>query len=74
MNRLGRTLGLVPVLWSVDSRDWQLPGTKAIVERMLAHVRPGSIVLMHDGGATAARRCARFRRSCARSQSATCSR
>ncbi|MDX6629819.1 MAG: peptidoglycan-N-acetylglucosamine deacetylase [Gaiellales bacterium] len=50
VNRLGRSLGLIPVLWSVDSRDWQLPGTRAIVRRVLAHVRPGSIVLMHDGG------------------------
>jgi peptidoglycan/xylan/chitin deacetylase (PgdA/CDA1 family) len=40
----------MPVLWSVDSRDWQLPGTKAIVRRVLAHVGPGSIVLLHDGG------------------------
>jgi peptidoglycan-N-acetylglucosamine deacetylase len=50
VNRLGRSLGLVPILWSVDSRDWQLPGTKAIVRRVLANVRPGSIVLLHDGG------------------------
>jgi peptidoglycan/xylan/chitin deacetylase (PgdA/CDA1 family) len=50
VNRLGRSLGLIPVLWSVDSRDWQLPGTRAIVRRVLANVRPGSIVLMHDGG------------------------
>jgi peptidoglycan/xylan/chitin deacetylase (PgdA/CDA1 family) len=50
VNRLGRTLGLIPVLWSVDSRDWQLPGTKAIVRRVLANVQPGAIVLMHDGG------------------------
>jgi peptidoglycan/xylan/chitin deacetylase (PgdA/CDA1 family) len=50
VNRLGRSLGLIPVLWSVDSRDWQLPGTKAIVRRVLASVRAGSIVLLHDGG------------------------
>jgi peptidoglycan/xylan/chitin deacetylase (PgdA/CDA1 family) len=50
VNRLGRSLGMIPVLWSVDSRDWQLPGTKAIVRRVLANVRPGAIVLMHDGG------------------------
>ncbi len=50
VNRLGRSLGLIPVLWSVDSRDWQQPGTKAIVQRVLAHVQPGAIVLMHDGG------------------------
>ncbi|MDX6621306.1 MAG: peptidoglycan-N-acetylglucosamine deacetylase [Gaiellales bacterium] len=50
VNRLARSLGLLPVLWSVDSRDWQLPGTKAIVTRVLAHVEAGSIVLLHDGG------------------------
>jgi peptidoglycan-N-acetylglucosamine deacetylase len=50
VNRLARSLGLVPVLWSVDSRDWQLPGTAAIVRRVLANARPGAIVLMHDGG------------------------
>jgi peptidoglycan-N-acetylglucosamine deacetylase len=50
VNRLARSLGLIPVLWSVDSRDWQLPGTKAIVKRVLANVGPGAIVLMHDGG------------------------
>jgi peptidoglycan-N-acetylglucosamine deacetylase len=50
VNRLGRSLGLVPVLWSVDSRDWQLPGTTAIVRRVLARVKPGAIVLLHDGG------------------------
>jgi peptidoglycan-N-acetylglucosamine deacetylase len=50
VNRLGRSLGMIPVLWSVDSRDWQLPGTKAIVRRVLANVEPGSIILLHDGG------------------------
>ena len=39
------------VLWSVDPRDWQ-PGRTArqIVHIVLAHVRPGSIILLHDGG------------------------
>jgi peptidoglycan-N-acetylglucosamine deacetylase len=39
------------VLWSVDPRDWE-PGTKArrIVHSVLSHVRPGSIILLHDGG------------------------
>jgi peptidoglycan/xylan/chitin deacetylase (PgdA/CDA1 family) len=50
VNRLGRSLGLVPVLWSVDSRDWSVPGTKAIVKKVLRDVKPGSIVLLHDGG------------------------
>jgi hypothetical protein len=30
--------------------DWTLPGTSAIVARVLAQIRPGSIVLSHDGG------------------------
>src|SRR5919197_4167868 len=39
------------VLWSVDPADWR-PGTTAdqIVTRVLGAVRPGSIVLLHDGG------------------------
>lgn len=43
-------LGLHTVKWSVDPRDWSEPGTQAIVARVLAGVRPGSIVILHDGG------------------------
>jgi peptidoglycan/xylan/chitin deacetylase (PgdA/CDA1 family) len=38
------------VLWTVDPRDWTRPGARVIAQRVLDHVRPGSIVLMHDGG------------------------
>jgi peptidoglycan/xylan/chitin deacetylase (PgdA/CDA1 family) len=41
---------LTTVLWDVDPRDWSRPGTGTIVARVLAAVRDGSIVLMHDGG------------------------
>lgn len=44
------SLGLRTVTWSVDPTDWMLPGTRAIVARVLAGVRPGSVVLLHDGG------------------------
>ena len=71
VNRLGRSLGLLPVLWSVDSRDWQLPGTKAIVRRVLAHVSPARSCCCTTAAATAARRCARCPRSCARSSAGT---
>src|SRR5207302_4831151 len=39
------------VLWSVDPTDWK-PGIRAdqIVRRVLDAVRPGSIVILHDGG------------------------
>lgn len=39
------------VLWSVDPGDWHQGITAAqIAQRVLAAVRPGSIVLLHDGG------------------------
>jgi peptidoglycan/xylan/chitin deacetylase (PgdA/CDA1 family) len=41
---------MLSVLWSVDSEDYTLPGTDAIVRNVVAAVQPGSIVLMHDGG------------------------
>jgi len=38
------------ILWTVDPRDWSRPGTTTIVNRVLANVRAGSRILMHDGG------------------------
>ncbi|MBV6698066.1 polysaccharide deacetylase family protein [Kitasatospora aureofaciens] len=43
-------LGLRNMSWSVDPRDWARPGTSVIIDRILKDVRPGSIVLNHDGG------------------------
>lgn len=48
--RTARSLGLATIVWDVDPRDWALPGTGAIVSTVLSEVRPGSIVLSHDGG------------------------
>jgi peptidoglycan/xylan/chitin deacetylase (PgdA/CDA1 family) len=45
-----RSLGLATVLWNVDPRDWALPGVSAIERQVLAQVRPGSIIISHDGG------------------------
>ncbi len=46
-----RRLGLVPVQWEVEAGDW-VPGAspKAVAAKVLARVRPGSIVVMHDAG------------------------
>ncbi|MGY3034161.1 chitooligosaccharide deacetylase [Bradyrhizobium sp. USDA 4354] len=41
--------GLTAVHWSVDPRDWSRPGVDRIVDSVLASVRPGAIVLLHDG-------------------------
>jgi peptidoglycan/xylan/chitin deacetylase (PgdA/CDA1 family) len=38
------------VLWSLDSGDDHHPGVTAIRATTLSEARPGSIVLMHDGG------------------------
>jgi peptidoglycan/xylan/chitin deacetylase (PgdA/CDA1 family) len=45
-----RSLGLATVLWNVDPADYTQPGRGAIEARVLAQVRPGSIVISHDGG------------------------
>lgn len=41
---------LLMTLWDVDTNDYKLPGTPAIVQAALSQARPGSIILMHDGG------------------------
>ncbi len=43
-------LGMATVIWDVDPTDWSTPGTGAIYSRVVGATRPGSIVLMHDGG------------------------
>jgi peptidoglycan/xylan/chitin deacetylase (PgdA/CDA1 family) len=45
-----RKLGLRPLDWSVDPRDWARPGSDMIVRTILARTRTGSIILEHDGG------------------------
>jgi len=43
-------LGMQTILWDVDPADWSDPGSGAVYSRVVSAVRPGSIVLMHDGG------------------------
>ncbi len=43
-------LHMLMVLWTVDTSDYQLPGVKAIVQRVLEGAKPGAIILLHDGG------------------------
>lgn len=42
-------LGRPHILFDVIPDDWASPGVLTIVERILAQVRPGSIILCHDG-------------------------
>jgi peptidoglycan/xylan/chitin deacetylase (PgdA/CDA1 family) len=45
-----RRLGLELVTWNVESADDKHPGVVAIRSKVLHRARPGSIILMHDGG------------------------
>ncbi len=40
---------LIPVNWSVSPRDWTLPGSDVITEKVCRNAFPGAIVLLHDG-------------------------
>jgi peptidoglycan/xylan/chitin deacetylase (PgdA/CDA1 family) len=48
--RAFRRLGKQPVLWDVNSFDWKGHAADDVARRVLDRARPGSIVLMHDGG------------------------
>jgi peptidoglycan-N-acetylglucosamine deacetylase len=48
--KVSRELGMTPLHWDVDPRDWDKPGAAAISKRVMAQARPGSIILLHDGG------------------------
>ena len=47
---IARRHGMLTIEWDVDPTDWARPGTGAIISRVLGQTRPGSIILMHDGG------------------------
>ena len=36
------------VKWSVDPRDWENKNTDKVVQEILKHVKPNSIILLHD--------------------------
>ncbi|GAB2985843.1 hypothetical protein GCM10027076_24950 [Nocardioides montaniterrae] len=46
-----RSLGLWPVLWTIDSMDWKYGDARQIAHRIVAALRPGqdNLVLQHDG-------------------------
>ncbi|MBQ3665667.1 MAG: polysaccharide deacetylase family protein [Lachnospiraceae bacterium] len=45
---LQRETDLIPVLWTVDPRDWSVLNTDAVVKHILSHVKDGDIILLHD--------------------------
>lgn len=48
--RIAASMGMKPLMWNVDPRDWANPGTRAIIANVLGHTHRGSVVLSHDGG------------------------
>jgi peptidoglycan-N-acetylglucosamine deacetylase len=47
---LAAARGLQLILWTADSRDWTRPGVQRIVATVTRQLRPGAIILLHDGG------------------------
>lgn len=37
-------------LWNIDTEDWKKPPSKIIRSRVLNEIKPGQVILMHDGG------------------------
>lgn len=48
--QLGAELGMEPLAWTVDTLDWEKPGTRSIVHRVEDGAAPGVVVLSHDAG------------------------
>jgi peptidoglycan-N-acetylglucosamine deacetylase len=48
--RVCESMGMRPLYWSVDTRDWSVPGINHIQAVLAGRTNRGSIVLMHDGG------------------------
>jgi peptidoglycan-N-acetylglucosamine deacetylase len=42
--------GMDLVMWDVDPQDWRRPGVDHMLTSMLKQIKPGSVVLLHDGG------------------------
>ncbi|HEX4655184.1 MAG TPA: polysaccharide deacetylase family protein [Mycobacteriales bacterium] len=42
--------GMRSLKWTVDPRDWARPGIHRIVHAVLTQLRPGGVILLHDGG------------------------
>ncbi|MCS0606151.1 polysaccharide deacetylase family protein [Streptomyces sp. LP11] len=48
--QLGAKMGMEPMAWTVDTTDWETPGTGTIIDRVESGAAPGVVVLSHDAG------------------------
>lgn len=47
--KLAKDKGYLVILWSIDTNDWRLHSVGRIVNSVINNVKPGSIILLHDG-------------------------
>ena len=45
---LSSRIGLTPVLWTIDPRDWSVLNTDSVAKHILARADDGDIILLHD--------------------------
>ena len=50
LRRMAKKRHLRILGWDIDPEDWRKPPAATITARIVAQVRPGDVVLMHDGG------------------------
>jgi peptidoglycan-N-acetylglucosamine deacetylase len=48
--RIGRELGLEPVMWNITGYDWNAPPAAQIEAKVASQIRGGDVILLHDGG------------------------
>lgn len=44
-----RQRGYTVILWSIDPQDWNCPPKEKVIDEVLSNIKPGSIILLHDG-------------------------
>jgi len=42
--------GMRVIGWAIDPHDYERPPVPVLVDRIMSRIRPGSIILLHDGG------------------------
>lgn len=47
--KVAEELGQKIVYWDVDPRDWENPSPEKIIKTVMEQVKPGSIILLHEG-------------------------
>jgi peptidoglycan/xylan/chitin deacetylase (PgdA/CDA1 family) len=52
VDRIVRSLGMLQVLWSIDSGDSAVATTAQVETNVLDELRPGAIVLFHENRGT----------------------